>query len=95
MVFAEICPYPLRVGQSYPVELTAVTLDEPNVAFTPSAADQVHPIDGYRYRLSGTYAAGRLHVFDMSFDVSDLVDDAVADGTRLTLEADRISAAFE
>lgn len=94
VVFADVCPYQIGMGERHQVELSLTVLDETDVRMDVDAPDRAQRIDGFKYMLTGALYGQTLAVSGVYFDASDIADPAIAAGTRITTAVDRISATF-
>lgn len=95
-VFAGICPYKIKEGSSYPVEISLSVFDEYDVT---KPSENLPPFtrigEGFGYIIRGQLNGGHLKVGDLLFEDEVLQKEfEYLDGEIIALKVDRIDVEF-
>lgn len=94
VVFADLCPYAVRVGGSYPMVLRATLLENQSGSPSPVGVEAIEPLGNGRYKLRGFVHHDVLSSCGLQFLVEDLPPATSRDTSWMEIEADRISVEF-
>ena len=95
--FAAVCPYPIKVGESYPVELHPFFFEEPEgVEVSESLPDEIQHIgNGFSCLLTGRLVDGKFSIGSLILvDENDFSNLRHLEGRKLKLTVDRMDAEF-
>lgn len=94
--FGSVCPYPINIGETYPVEFHIHTFDELEFEQIENGSpDLIILIDGFRYSVSGKLNAGGIISNGIVFqDDDDFSEIAYLDGKRVKVSVDRLDVHF-
>ena len=94
--FASVCPYPITLGNSYPVELYVQTFDELKFEQVDRAIpDSIVRNDGFHYTITGKLHAGEFVSNGVAFrDDDDFSDIRYLQGETLKVIVDRLDVLF-
>ncbi len=78
----------------YKVELLAVCLDDSRVWILEAAKEALERLGDDSYRICGQLQGENIHCLGLLIDVSDFEIEYIADGSYISLHADRIGVEF-
>ncbi len=97
LCFAGICPYPIREGMEYLVDLSFVVLDDYDVKVLPDSSPPaiLNNGKGFVTELVGKLEGSRLCLGKLEFKDDTLLRDyGYLDGKSVSVRVDRINAEF-
>lgn len=96
VVFANVCPYPIEVGRTYPVSLSLVFLDELTFQELSVEDEFIERVgDGFSHVLAGKLENERFYSKGFEFECDDFEGMDYLNGKFIKVEVDRISAEFK
>ncbi|MUZ64132.1 hypothetical protein [Agrobacterium vitis] len=96
--FANICPYFIEVGNTYPVSINLFFIDGPDfIEVSDDVAEEIiHIDDGFRYSLTGILHDGVFSVGELDFcDENSFYEFQYLEGKKLNLQVDRLDVEFK